>query len=258
ARHPLLRQGLLRAHRVSSRAEDHRRCTPPARAAVPVSARRLQGAAREVPECHRGRVGPGRAAKPGRGVPAPGVVPCPDLGDADRFLRRPSGRRNDGGRVHVEGSRAAETTDRGRLRAASAFRRRNAGADLTEGTRMQVEVKVPQLPESVAEATLLNWHKKAGETFARDENLVDVETEKVLLELPAPAAGALVEIRKGDGSTVAGQEVIAIIDTESKGAAAAPPAATAIAQPAAPSAKAAPTPAASAPPPAAGRPALAV
>jgi 2-oxoglutarate dehydrogenase E2 component (dihydrolipoamide succinyltransferase) len=121
---------------------------------------------------------------------------------------------------------------------------------------MQVEVKVPQLPESVAEATLVNWHKKAGEAVARDENLVDVETDKVVLELPAPAAGALVEIRKGDGSTVAGQEVIAIIDTESKGAAAAPPAATAIAQPAAPSAKAAPTPAASAPPPAAATTAL--
>ncbi|HEX9302562.1 MAG TPA: biotin/lipoyl-containing protein, partial [Casimicrobiaceae bacterium] len=104
---------------------------------------------------------------------------------------------------------------------------------------MQVEVKVPQLPESVAEATLVNWHKKAGEAVARDENLVDVETDKVVLELPAPAAGALVEIRKGDGSTVAGQEVIAIIDTEAKGAAAAAPAATAAApQPSPPSPRA--------------------
>ena len=74
---------------------------------------------------------------------------------------------------------------------------------------MQVEVKVPVLPESITEATLVNWHKKAGEAVARDENLVDVETDKVVLELPAPAAGALLEIRKGDGSTVAGQEVIA-------------------------------------------------
>ncbi len=87
---------------------------------------------------------------------------------------------------------------------------------------MRVEVKVPQLPESVAEATLVNWHKKPGEAVNRDENLVDVETDKVVLELPAPAAGALIEIRKGDGSTVAGQEVIAVIDTEAKGAAAAP------------------------------------
>jgi 2-oxoglutarate dehydrogenase E2 component (dihydrolipoamide succinyltransferase) len=52
---------------------------------------------------------------------------------------------------------------------------------------MRIEVKVPQLPESVSEATLLNWHKKAGEAVARDENLIDVETDKVVLELPAPA-----------------------------------------------------------------------
>jgi len=97
---------------------------------------------------------------------------------------------------------------------------------------MRVEVKVPQLPESVAEATLVSWHKKAGAAVARDENLIDVETDKVVLELPAPASGALVEILKGDGSTVAGQEVIAIIDTEAKGAAAAAPAQPAKAPPA--------------------------
>jgi len=114
---------------------------------------------------------------------------------------------------------------------------------------MQIEVKVPQLPESVAEATLVNWHKKAGEAVARDENLVDVETDKVVLELPAPAAGALVEIRKGDGSTVAGQEVIAIIDTEAKGAAAAAPAAAAAAtQPSPPSPDAGAAAPANAPP----------
>ena len=122
---------------------------------------------------------------------------------------------------------------------------------------MQVEVKVPQLPESVAEATLVNWHKKAGEAVARDENLVDVETDKVVLELPAPAAGALVEIRKGDGSTVAGQEVIAIIDTEAKGAAAAAPAATAAApQPSPPSPGAGAVAPANAPPSAAATTAL--
>ena len=81
---------------------------------------------------------------------------------------------------------------------------------------MRVEVKVPQLPESVAEATLVNWHKKIGEAVARDENLVDVETDKVVLELPAPVAGVLAEIRKGDGSTVAGQEVIAVLDSDAK------------------------------------------
>ena len=90
---------------------------------------------------------------------------------------------------------------------------------------MRVEVRVPQLPESVAEATLVSWHKKVGEAVARDENLVDVETDKVVLELPAPQAGVLVEIRKGDGATVAGQEVIAVIDSDAVAVASAPAAA---------------------------------
>ena len=76
-----------------------------------------------------------------------------------------------------------------------------------------LEVKVPQLSESVAEATLLVWHKKVGDAIARDENLIDVETDKVVLELPAPAAGVLVEIVKGDGGTVVSGEIIARIDT---------------------------------------------
>ena len=76
-----------------------------------------------------------------------------------------------------------------------------------------IEVKVPQLSESVAEATLLAWHKKAGEAIARDENLIDIETDKVVLELPAPAGGVLLEIVKPDGSTVVSGEVIARIDT---------------------------------------------
>ncbi|WEF33494.1 2-oxoglutarate dehydrogenase complex dihydrolipoyllysine-residue succinyltransferase [Pseudoduganella chitinolytica] len=78
----------------------------------------------------------------------------------------------------------------------------------------QIEVKVPQLSESVAEATLLSWHKKLGESVARDENLIDIETDKVVLELPAPAAGVVVQIIKNDGATVVADEVIAIIDTE--------------------------------------------
>ncbi|MGZ8317370.1 MAG: 2-oxoglutarate dehydrogenase complex dihydrolipoyllysine-residue succinyltransferase [Telluria sp.] len=78
----------------------------------------------------------------------------------------------------------------------------------------QIEVKVPQLSESVAEATLLTWHKRLGEAVERDENLIDVETDKVVLELPAPAAGVIIQIVKGDGSTVVAGEVIAIIDTE--------------------------------------------
>ncbi len=86
---------------------------------------------------------------------------------------------------------------------------------------MLIEVKVPQLSESVAEATLQKWHKKAGEFVKRDENLVDIETDKVVLETPAPESGVVVKIVKGDGVTVVSNEVIAQIDT---GAAAAVPA----------------------------------
>jgi 2-oxoglutarate dehydrogenase E2 component (dihydrolipoamide succinyltransferase) len=78
----------------------------------------------------------------------------------------------------------------------------------------QIEVKVPQLSESVAEATLLSWHKKVGEAVSRDENMIDIETDKVVLELPAPSAGVIVQLIKGDGATVVAGETIAIIDTE--------------------------------------------
>ena len=78
----------------------------------------------------------------------------------------------------------------------------------------QIEVKVPQLSESVAEATLLSWHKKVGEPIGRDENMIDIETDKVVLELPAPSAGVIVQLLKADGATVVAGEVIAIIDTE--------------------------------------------
>ncbi|MBL8518086.1 MAG: 2-oxoglutarate dehydrogenase complex dihydrolipoyllysine-residue succinyltransferase [Betaproteobacteria bacterium] len=78
---------------------------------------------------------------------------------------------------------------------------------------MQVEVKVPQLSESVSEATLVSWHKKEGEAVKRDENLIDIETDKVVMELPAPADGVLVKIVKGDKGTVTSGEIIAMIDT---------------------------------------------
>lgn len=78
----------------------------------------------------------------------------------------------------------------------------------------QIEVKVPQLSESVAEATLLSWHKKVGEPIGRDENMIDIETDKVVLELPAPSAGVIVQLLKADGATVVAGEVIAIIDTD--------------------------------------------
>jgi 2-oxoglutarate dehydrogenase E2 component (dihydrolipoamide succinyltransferase) len=84
---------------------------------------------------------------------------------------------------------------------------------------MLIEVKVPQLSESVSEATLLAWHKKQGEAVKRDENLIDIETDKVVLELPAPADGVLVSILKGDKGTVVAGEVIARIDTEGKASA---------------------------------------
>src|SRR5712692_9836333 len=99
---------------------------------------------------------------------------------------------------------------------------------------MLIEIKVPQLSESVAEATLLAWHKKVGEAVKRDENLIDIETDKVVLELPAPADGVLAKIIKGDGGTVKAGEVIATIDTEGKAAASAVVPAKAGTQPATP------------------------
>ena len=77
-----------------------------------------------------------------------------------------------------------------------------------------VEVKVPQLSESVAEATLLQWKKKPGEAVAQDEILVEIETDKVVLEVPAPAAGTLAQLVKQDGESCVADEVIAKIDTE--------------------------------------------
>ena len=105
-----------------------------------------------------------------------------------------------------------------------------------------VEVKVPQLSESVAEATLLQWKKKPGDAVAIDEILIEVETDKVVLEVPAPAAGVLAEIVQADGATVTAEQLIARIDTAAKAGAAAPAAAPA-APAAAPAAAAAAAPA---------------
>lgn len=88
-----------------------------------------------------------------------------------------------------------------------------------------LEIKVPQLSESVSEATLLQWHKKLGEQVTRDENLIDIETDKVVLELPSPDDGVITQVLKGDGATVVAGEVIALIDSEATvGAAAVTPA----------------------------------
>ena len=103
-----------------------------------------------------------------------------------------------------------------------------------------LDVKVPQLSESVAEATLVSWHKKEGEAVTRDENLIDIETDKVVLELPAPDGGVLVKLFKKDGDTVVSGEVIAQIDTSATAtagsAAVAAPAAAAVTATAAPAA----------------------
>jgi 2-oxoglutarate dehydrogenase E2 component (dihydrolipoamide succinyltransferase) len=108
---------------------------------------------------------------------------------------------------------------------------------------MAIELKVPVLPESVSDATIASWHKKAGDAVKRDENLLDLETDKVVLEVPSPVDGVLKEIKFAEGATVTSQQVIAVIE-EGAVAAAAP-----AAQQVAPAAKAA-APAASAPAPA--------
>src|SRR5664279_4187977 len=105
---------------------------------------------------------------------------------------------------------------------------------------MRIEVKVPQLPESVAEATLVAWHKKPGDAVKRDENLIDVETDKVVLELPAPGDGVLVELLMPDGALVKSNDVIAVIDSEGKATSTPAPAAAVAAAPA-PASAAAPS-----------------
>ena len=96
---------------------------------------------------------------------------------------------------------------------------------------MSIEVRVPQLPESVADATLIAWRKKPGDAVQRDENLVDLETDKVVLEVPAPAAGVLKEVKVQDGATVTSGQVLAVLE-ERAVAAAAPAAAKASKAPA--------------------------
>ena len=110
---------------------------------------------------------------------------------------------------------------------------------------MSIEVKVPQLPESVADATLVSWHKKPGDAVRREENLVDLETDKVVLEVPAPADGVLKQIVAVDGAVVTSGQVLAVLEPGTVAAAAAPASKPAPAVPAArPAAAAAPAPAA--------------
>lgn len=114
---------------------------------------------------------------------------------------------------------------------------------------MATEVKAPVLPESVADGTIATWHKKVGDAVKRDENLLDLETDKVVLEVPSPVDGVLKEIKFAEGSTVTSSQVVAIIEEGAVAAAPAPaaeaaPAAAAAQAPAAPAAAAAPAPAA--------------
>src|ERR1700731_1932640 len=105
---------------------------------------------------------------------------------------------------------------------------------------MTIEVRVPQLPESVADATLVSWRKKPGDAVARDENLADLETDKVVLEVPAPVAGILREIKVAPGTTVTSGALLAILEEPAAGAAPTNPAAPAApVEPAAPTARAA-------------------
>lgn len=108
---------------------------------------------------------------------------------------------------------------------------------------MTIEVRVPQLPESVADATLVSWHKKAGDSVTRDENLIDLETDKVVLEVPAPAAGVITEIKLAGGTTVTSGQLLALIEEATAAAApvgAVPGSTTAPASTAAPGGKASP------------------
>ena len=101
---------------------------------------------------------------------------------------------------------------------------------------MSIEVKVPQLPESVADATLVAWHKKPGDSVRREENLVDLETDKVVLEVPAPADGVIKQIVAADGAVVTSGQLLAILEPGSVAAAAAAPAAAATVAKSAPTA----------------------
>src|ERR1700752_4313577 len=97
---------------------------------------------------------------------------------------------------------------------------------------MSIEVRVPQLPESVADATLVAWHKKPGDSVQRDENLVDLETDKVVLEVPAPTAGVIKELKVDNGATVTSGQVLAILEEGAPATASKPSASKAEGKPA--------------------------
>ena len=138
---------------------------------------------------------------------------CTRNSSARCWSRRSASSRGSSSPSSLASRRLRRTSSPHRRLAATATRR--VASHHKESTHMAiVEVKVPQLSESVAEATLLHWKKKPGEAVAMDEILVEIETDKVVLEVPAPAAGVMAQLVKNDGESCVGEEVIAKIDTE--------------------------------------------
>ena len=221
------------------------------RAALSISGAGDGSGAREVPERARSRVVPGRAAEPGRLVPDPSSAR-----DARRQARTAVRRPRSGGRArHRHQQDARSGTARAHRSGVDRHQQRRRGArnqaphDDTgarrqpprpgkrkQGRIMSIEIKVPQLPESVADATLVTWHKQVGQAVTRDENLADLETDKVVLEVPAPVTGVLKELRIVAGTSVTSGQVLAVLE---EGAAAAAPAKAAAPAPAPAAAKSA-------------------
>ena len=193
---------------------------------------------KKYPGGERGRVVPGRAGQPGSLVLRAAPSAREHGGRPEARLCGPRAVGVACGRLlrqaHASSRRRCSTPPSASSRASSSTNKADGAGRSGTGapSRAQesehqnnmaiVEVKVPQLSESVAEATLLQWKKKSGEAVAMDEILIEVETDKVVLEVPAPAAGVMAEIVRGDGSTVVAGELIARLDTEGKAAAASP------------------------------------
>ena len=195
------------------------------------------------PERARGRVVPGGAAEPGRLVPDPappagaadgaaaGAVrrSCTRRRSRDRHHQDPRDRAADAGRRgvafdHHRRVRARYDAPHGRRAAHCRGSRHGSGGgtagDPDQKALMSTEIRVPQLPESIADATLVTWHKQPGDAIRRDENLADLETDKVVLEVPAPANGVVREIRVPSGTVVTSGQLLAVIEEGAAAAAA--------------------------------------
>src|SRR5690606_10803282 len=164
----------------------------------------------------RGGVVPGRAAEPGRVVPDPPPPAGTAEPQAGAAVFRPCAGSGPGGGhppaphdpADGPGLRRDQGESQGRVEPFDLASARHSQQE----EFMTIEVRVPQLPESVADATLVAWHKKPGDAVNRDENLVDLETDKVVLEVPAPAAGVIRELKVQNGATVKSGELLAILE----------------------------------------------